>query len=98
LQEFATDYDQTSHKRIDDQAISDFLLVKPEKRVFPNQQHFDFESLKGRLLSASYAPEAGNPKHEPMLDRLKEIFAEHGDRDKVTLDYDTTIFFAQPAW
>lgn len=98
LQEFATDYDQTNHKRIDEQAISDFLRVRPEKSIFPNQQLFDIESLKGRLLSASYAPEAGHPKHEPMLKRLREICDKHGDNGRVALDYDTTIYIAQPPW
>jgi hypothetical protein len=32
--------------------------------TFANEQRFDFESLKGRLLSCSYAPAEGQPKHD----------------------------------
>ena len=31
------------------------------------RQEFDYAGLEGRLLSSSYAPGPGHPKHEPML-------------------------------
>ena len=98
LREFATDYDQTNHKRFDSDAIAAFLDVIPAKQVFAKQQKFDFESLKGRLLSSSYAPEPGHPKHEPMLNRLKQLFDEQRQNGNVSIEYDTCVFYAQPAW
>jgi len=59
---------------------------------FEHGQRLDFEALWGRLMSSSYAPQAGHPKHEPMLHALRELFdacAEHGT---VSFDYDTRIF------
>ena len=52
--------------------------------VEPNQQmreaggqSFDFEGLKGRLLSSSYSPEAGQPGHDQMLVDLRKILDAH---------------------
>ncbi|HVC17727.1 MAG TPA: hypothetical protein VNE18_10540 [Rhodanobacter sp.] len=48
-------------------------------------------------MSSSYAPKTGNPRHEPMLKALRELFdacAEHG---AVSFDYDTRIFAGHPA-
>ena len=60
-----------------------------------HRQFFDFDGLKGRLLSSSYAPEPGQPDYEPMLARLNTIFEDHQHAGKVSLDYDTQIYTAQ---
>ncbi len=61
--------------------------------MFDNQQLFDFEGLKGRLLSSSYAPEAGHPSHEPMLHRLAEIFDQYQVGGQVAFEYDTLVYY-----
>jgi hypothetical protein len=43
-------------------------------KVFNNQQVFDFEGLKGRLLSSSYMPLQGEPGFEGMIADFKELF------------------------
>src|SRR5207247_5923992 len=48
---YATDYEQVNHKRVDAAALRDFFRTEPLRKIFPNYQHFDFASLKGRLLS-----------------------------------------------
>jgi ubiquinone/menaquinone biosynthesis C-methylase UbiE len=98
LKEFATDYDQVNHKRIDPDALADFFNQAPSKQSFPNQQLFDLQSLKGRLLSSSYAPEPGNPRHEPMLHELERLYNAEQQNGKVAIQYDTCVFYAQPAW
>jgi hypothetical protein len=98
LKEFATDYDQTNHKRIDPNTLAVFFNRTPSKKSFPNQQLFDLESLKGRLLSSSYAPESGNPRHEPMLHELERLYNAEQQNGKVAIHYDTFVFYAQPAW
>ena len=63
-------------------------LVKLE-----NRQVLDLEGLQGRLASSSYAPLEGAPGHQEMLDALAEIFAAFQVDGRVTLQYDTLIYF-----
>ena len=59
---------------------------------FEHSQRLDFDALKGRLMSSSYAPKEGEPGHVPMLQALRIVFdtcAEHGT---VGFDYDTRVF------
>jgi SAM-dependent methyltransferase len=91
---FGIDYEAVSHKQVDRNRIVPFFgLGGFELRTFANGQLFDFESLKGRLLSASYTPEAGHPNHAPMLDALQRIFHAHQAGGRVTVEYDTNVFY-----
>ena len=60
-----------------------------------NSQSFDFEGLRGRLLSSSYAPTAGHPRHTPMLFEFKRIFQKHESGNQVRFDYDTELYFGR---
>ena len=72
-----------------------FGLAGFREATFPNWQTLDFEGLKGRLLSSSYAPEPGHPQHLPMLDGLKGIFRQHQAKGRVTFKYDTLVFYGR---
>jgi len=95
LREFATDYEQVNHRNIDVNALREFFRVELKLRKFPYAQCFDFDGLKGRLLSSSYAPEPGQPNHEAMLTRLREIFDVHQQDGRVAFDYDTLVYYGQ---
>jgi len=93
---YGTDYESVGHKHVDADVIGSFFgSIGFKQAVFPNKQVFDFDGLKGRLLSSSYAPEAGHPKHLPMLDALDAIFREHQTGGKVTFEYDTTVYYGR---
>jgi len=65
-------------------------------RTFANEQQFDLPGITGRLLSTSYAPLAGDPKHEPMLADLAALFAKNVDDDgRITFNYVTELYFRQ---
>ena len=68
-------------------------LAAPES-VGPKWQQY-FDGLKGRLLSASYMPNEGDPKFEPMIKDLTDIFAKHERGGKITILYDTNVFYTQ---
>ena len=59
------------------------------------RQAFDYAGLEGRLLSSSYAPGPGHPKHEPMLRELKQLFEAHAAEGRVAVDYKTRVYFGQ---
>jgi hypothetical protein len=64
-----------------------------EVRAFPNQQILDFEGLRGRLMSSSYAPEPGSADYEPMIGMLREVFARHERDGSITMPYSTLVYF-----
>jgi SAM-dependent methyltransferase len=96
LNEFATDYQQINHTNIDKTVIAQFFAGKPfEIRSFPSFQDFDFDGLRGRLLSSSYAPAAGQPRHEAMLLELERLYRDHQSDGKVRFEYDTELYFGR---
>ncbi|HEV2455735.1 MAG TPA: class I SAM-dependent methyltransferase [Verrucomicrobiae bacterium] len=98
LEEFGTDYAQAHHRRADKpEVIRAFFGIEPHFKNFHNVQHFDFEGVKGRLLSSSYAPVAGQPKYEEMLVALKRIFDAHQKNGIVAFEYDTHVYYGHLA-
>jgi hypothetical protein len=67
------------------------------EKSFANSQYFDYEGLKGRLLSSSYAPLAGHPNYEPMLDHLKTIFEAPQAEGRIEFKYITRVYYGRPA-
>ncbi|RXR07063.1 class I SAM-dependent methyltransferase [Pseudoxanthomonas composti] len=59
---------------------------------FDHGQQLDLEALRGRLLSSSYAPQAGHPQHAPMLEALRKLFDATARDGTVSFDYDTRVF------
>jgi hypothetical protein len=64
-------------------------------RSFDNHQRFDFAGVQGRLLSSSYAPEAGHPNHAPMLAELASIFNAYQQDGEIVFEYDTRVYYGQ---
>lgn len=94
LEQFGTDYAQANHRRSDKpEVIRPFFGNEPRFKNFHNVQQFDFEGLKGRLLSSSYAPVSGQPKYEEMLNELKRIFDAHQKNGIVAFEYDTHVYY-----
>lgn len=95
LQTYGTDYHEVKHQRIDAPLLGRFFDKGYQHSSFENSQHFDFEALRGRLLSSSYAPEAGQPGHEPMLTELSIIFDTYECDGQVIFEYDTNVYCGQ---
>jgi SAM-dependent methyltransferase len=96
LKDYSTDYEQVDHRRIDEDVIRAFFGPGNFKlKRFENRQVFDYEGVKGRLLSSSYAPESGHPKYEPMLAELERIFRAHQADGKVIFEYITQMYYGQ---
>jgi hypothetical protein len=68
-----------------------------ETRRFDNPQYLDLEGLTGRLLSSSYAPLRGHPNHDPMIAALGELFGRFAEGGRVSIEYDTHVYWGRPA-
>lgn len=96
LLQFGTDYQVVRHENIGDTELGAvFGDGGFERHSFPSSQVFDFEGLKGRLLSSSYAPPPGHPQHDAMLEELRRLFEATGQEGKVSFDYETQVFLGQ---
>lgn len=96
LRKYGTDYDKVAATYPKYQQMKEFFGTIPfSAKSFSNVQVFDFEGLRGRLLSASYAPPKDHPSHEPMLAGLKTIFDTHQKDGRVRFEYKTQIQYGQ---
>jgi SAM-dependent methyltransferase len=93
LRRYAPEYDRIVASRADVASMRGFFGGLMQEAALPNQQVFDFEGLKGRLLSSSYAPEAGQPQHEPLLAGLRELFARYEHGGRIVFPYHTLVYF-----
>lgn len=91
LLEFGTDYGEVRHENTGAAEFAGLFPDGYESRSFPNTQRFEFEGLRGRLLSSSYAPAAGHEKHAPMLAELARLFERHQTDGTVCFDYETEV-------
>lgn len=90
----ATDYLEVNHKNLDDEIFDDFFgKGKWKTKAFDNFQYFDLGGLKGRILSSSYMPAPGTSGFEPMMAELEKVFDQFKQNEKVTIEYDTRIFY-----
>jgi SAM-dependent methyltransferase len=64
---------------------------------FEHEQRFEWEGLRGRVLSSSYTPPAGHPDRPGMLEDLRALFERHASRGEVRFEYDTHVYLGEPA-
>ena len=93
LLRFGTDYTSVAERYADDAGMRTWFDAGFRGAArFEHAQKLDFDALRGRLMSSSYAPQAGHPQHEPMLRALRELFDSCAENGAVSFDYDTRIF------
>jgi ubiquinone/menaquinone biosynthesis C-methylase UbiE len=79
-----------------DEAIAAFFAPNAVQTAsFPYSQSFDLEGLRGRLLSASYAPQPGEPGHAPMLAALDALFGQYEEDGAVEFAYLTKVYWGE---
>jgi SAM-dependent methyltransferase len=98
LRTFGTDYEKVSEKYPQDRPMRSFFgSGAGGKKSFASEQVFDFQGLRGRLLSSSYSPPQGHPQHEPMLAALEKLFQAHAESGHVRFKYLTHVYYGQLA-
>ncbi len=94
LLKYAKDYQTVRHENIAASEIANFYGHDYGSKTFANHQDFDFEGLKGRMLSASYMPSEDHPTYDEMIAELQAIFAKHAQNGKIRVLYDTNLYFS----
>jgi SAM-dependent methyltransferase len=92
---YGTDYQEVRREIIGCDVESFYTPGVCQVARFEFQQPFDFEGLKGRLLSSSYAPEPDHPHYQPMLRKLREIFDANQKDGKIIFHYETELYYGQ---
>lgn len=95
LLKHANDYGNVRHENIKEGELERFFLQPFQLATFQNHQILEFDGLKGRLLSSSYMPNEGDTKYGPMIEDLSALFAKHERGGKITILYDTNVFYSQ---
>jgi len=94
LQKYSIDYSRAAHNKVANySALEHFFHPQPMCMIMQaTRQTFDFEGLRGRLLSSSYAPRQG-PGAERMLAELPQLFERFAENGQVTMEYKTKIYY-----
>lgn len=93
LQAYGTDYTSVAERYADDAHMRAWFGAGFRGSAsFEHSQRLDFEALRGRLMSSSYAPKPDHPQHGPMMRALRELFDNCAEGGAISFDYDTRIF------
>lgn len=89
----ARDYVKVDHRNIDSESIAAFFAPSHVYlEVFPNEQLFDFNGLKGRLLSSSYMPNVQEAGYNKMITDLQHLYDQYQQNDAIRISYDTKVY------
>ncbi|MES1218979.1 MAG: class I SAM-dependent methyltransferase [Bacteroidota bacterium] len=87
------DYLKVDHRNINTDQIASFFEPQVcELKIFANEQVFDFDGLKGRLLSSSYMPALNEPGYDNMIIDLCNLFEKYQENDTIKITYDTKVY------
>ncbi|OAI48833.1 hypothetical protein AYO45_00735 [Gammaproteobacteria bacterium SCGC AG-212-F23] len=93
---YGKDYRESNARRFDKTAIAEFFSPYEMKiQSFKNFQQFDWEGLKGRLLSTSYSLRPGDDQYDEMLEALKNIFDRYQRHGMVEFLYETKLYYGR---
>jgi ubiquinone/menaquinone biosynthesis C-methylase UbiE len=76
--------------------LASALFSDGERVEFPHLQELDVEQLLGRAFSASYAPQAGEPRQR-LEEALRRLHASHQRDGRAAMRYRTTLYVARAA-
>jgi hypothetical protein len=66
-------------------------------KTFENHQVYNFEGLKGRVLSSGSAPAAEHPRFREMLEALEALFQMHQVDGTITIEQETRVYYGRLA-
>lgn len=93
LKKYLKDYEVVRHDQFDFGIIDGVLGGGVMHVTFPNEQVLDLEGIRGRMLSSSYIPTAADARYPAMIEDLNSLFAKHEQNGRITVFYDTNVFY-----
>ncbi|MBY8995835.1 MAG: class I SAM-dependent methyltransferase [Candidatus Heimdallarchaeota archaeon] len=99
LKKYCPEYEGIAQQYINLQQAKDFFgTEKVTHFVCNNFQIFNFDGLKGRLLSSSYTPKEDQVGFPLLLEGLEALFEKHQENDQVQFIYLTEMFYGKPVF
>jgi hypothetical protein len=95
LLKYASDYTKVRHDNINEETLTAFFAGEFRTANFANKQVLDFDGIKGRVSSSSYMPSESDARYPMMVEELRTLFAKHAENDRITVLYDTNVFYKQ---
>jgi SAM-dependent methyltransferase len=96
LQAYGTDYTSVAERYADEPRMREWFGAGWRGTAqFDHCQLLDFEALRGRLMSSSYAPKETHPNHAPMIEALRKLFDSCQVDGKISFDYDTRVYVGE---
>lgn len=95
LLKYASDYTKVRHDNINETTLAAFFEGDFKTASLANKQVLDFDGIKGRVGSSSYMPAESDSRYPTMVKELKTLFDKHAENDRITVFYDTNVFFKQ---
>src|ERR1700751_737836 len=96
LQESAPEYCRVGRRNVTDADIADFFApASVERFYFPNAQRLDRDGFLGRVLSASYVPNVGQPGHEEVMNKMEAFFNGRAQSGWIDFAYQTRVYLAR---
>src|SRR5438876_2617890 len=92
---YGTDYKEVRHENVYESIAAFFAPQAINLQSFENEQVFDYDGLKGRLVSSSYVSALGEPHFAEMLDALQILFELHQEDGHVVVEYDTRVYYGR---
>ncbi|MFT4203464.1 MAG: class I SAM-dependent methyltransferase [Chitinophagaceae bacterium] len=93
IKKHAIDYVAVDHRNIHDTDIQAFCEpFSVQLEIFPNHQLFDFNGLKGRLLSSSYMPTETQKGFPEMLEDLQKLYQKYQNDNRIIISYTTKVY------
>ncbi len=89
------DYVSADHRRISEENIKEFFGSTIEYFSCENYQFFDFNGLKGRVLSSSYCPKEDHEEYQHLVKGLEGLFKKYEENGKVKFDYRTEMYYGR---
>lgn len=96
LQRYSTDYSEVDLRHVGPRQLDDFFgSGKYFYKMFHYTQFFDFQGLRGRYESCSYALPGGHSDYGEAIRRLRQLYDQYNRKGKVTMTYRTEVYYGQ---
>lgn len=95
LLKYGRDYADVRHEQIDEAVLGGFFRADFGRATFANRQVFDLAGLRGRMLSSSYMPDETDAAFPLLEKELESLFAKHNESGRITVFYDTNVFYSR---